>query len=374
MKEFIYGRRFKVAAVAMAAAMGGGFMLLPADSADIGKAEAVSALAETPKEAEAPLVPIEYPAEVKALYVTASMVRSGKIDDITALVASASGEYGPNAIIIDVQDGRGKTVIDDKLRTVVRRLRFLRILPIARVVVFQNDSLAEDHPEWAVKMADGGLWKDTGGRYWVDPASEAARAHVAGVAEEAIKAGFGEINFDYFRFPSEGIKSAVYPFWREGEGKAKRDVVADVARFMKSALGTKYPDVRLTVDIFGYTFMRKADLGIGQSAPDLAGILDAVYPMIYPSHFDAGNFNFDNPAAHPYEVMLGTLEKGKEIFAAEGRPFENIRPWLQDFNMGADYTPEMVRVQMKAVRDAGLSAGWLIWNPSNRYRKEIFVP
>lgn len=366
MRNFLRERRFQAAAAVLVAAITVWFIFVPAGSSDIGQAQVISAVT-TPQ-----LTPIEYPAEVKALYVTASMARSMKMDDITALVKESSGEYAPNAIIIDVQDGRGKTIIDDKLRALVRRLRFLRILPIARLVVFQNDSLAEDHPEWAVKKADGSLWKDTGGRHWADPASEAARAHVAKIAEEAIAAGFGEISFDYFRFPSEGITSAVYPFWREGQGKTKRDVIGDVARFMKSELGAKYPDIRLTVDIFGYTFMRQADLGIGQSAPDLASILDAVYPMIYPSHFDPGNFNFDNPAAHPYEVMLRTLEKGKEVFAAEGVPFENIRPWLQDFNMGAQYTPEMVRVQMKAVRDAGLSAGWLIWNPSNRYRPEIF--
>ena len=133
-----------------------------------------------------------------------------------------------------------------------------------------------------------------------------------------------------------------------------------------------HPQVRVTADIFGYTFMRERDLGIGQSAPALAAIFDDVCPMIYPSHFAPGNFDFQNPADHPYEVMKLTLEKGKEIFKKAGQPFTNIRPWLQDFNLGADYTPEMVRTQMRAIADAGLSAGWLIWNPRNAYREAIF--
>jgi hypothetical protein len=43
-----------------------------------------------------------------------------------------------------------------------------------------------------------------------------------------------------------------------------------------------------------------------------------------------------------------------------------LRPWIQDFNLGAVYTPEMVRAQMQATYDSGLTS-WLIWDPSNRY-------
>ena len=53
--------------------------------------------------------------------------------------------------------------------------------------------------------------------------------------------------------------------------------------------------------------------------------------------------------------------------------FTNIRPWIQDFNLGAIYTPEMVRLQMKAIADMGLTRGWMVWNPNNKYREAIFV-
>ncbi len=294
------------------------------------------------------------------------------MDGIVSLIKDASGDMAPNAVVVDIQDDSGRVLIDDRLRAAIRRLRFLRIFPIARLVVFQNNNIAAEKPSWAVHGAGGGLWRDNGGRHWLDPSNKEAWAHVAGIAKEAVDAGFGEINFDYFRFPSEGVTTAVYPFWREGAGREKSDVIVEAANYLKNEIKRDYPDIRLTADIFGYTFMRKADLGIGQSAPALAAVFDAICPMIYPSHFDAGNFGFDNPAAHPYEVMAGTLAKGKEIFMAANQPFTNIRPWIQDFNMGADYTPEMVRAQIRAIHDAGLSAGWLNWNPSNRYRPEIF--
>jgi hypothetical protein len=33
---------------------------------------------------------------------------------------------------------------------------------------------------------------------------------------------------------------------------------------------------------------------------------------------------------------------------------DKIRPWLQDFDLGATYTKEMVRAQIQATNDAGL--------------------
>jgi len=44
-----------------------------------------------------------------------------------------------------------------------------------------------------------------------------------------------------------------------------------------------------------------------------------------------------------------------------------VRPWLQDFNLGAVYTASMVQEEMRAVRDAGFDRGWMLWNPRNVY-------
>ncbi len=318
-----------------------------------------------------PMPAVVYPKEVRALYITASTSGSPRMEDVVRLIKASKGSYAPNAVVIDIQDATGRLVLDNRMRMLVRQLRFLHIFPIARLVVFQNNSVAKEYPAWAIRKVDGSLWKDNGGRHWLDASNKAAWDHVAETARTAIDAGFAEINFDYFRFPSEGVTTAVYPYWSESRG-SKSEVILSVAKYFKETLKKEYPDVRLTADIFGYTFMRKADLGIGQSAPALAAVLDDVCPMIYPSHYSTGNFNFVNPADHPYEVMALTLAKGKEIFADAGVPFTNVRPWVQDFDLGAIYTPKMVRDQMKAVSDAGLPAQWLVWNPHNKYREAIF--
>lgn len=320
-----------------------------------------------------PMPPVTYPEEIRALYITASTAGSPRMDDIVRLIKAAKGGYAPNAVVIDIQDAAGHVVMDDDMRMLVRQLRFLKIFPIARVVAFQNNAVAKANPSWAMQLASGALWRDNGGRYWLDPSNKQAWEYVADLSRSAIKAGFAEINFDYFRFPSEGVANAVYPYWSEAVG-TKPDVIVSVAKYLKEALKKEYPEVRLTADIFGYTFMRKYDMGIGQSAPALAAVFDDVCPMIYPSHYSTGNFNFKNPAEYPYEVMAQTLAKGKEVFADAGVPFTNIRPWVQDFDMGAVYTPFMVREQMRAIHDAGLASQWLIWNPRNKYREAIFTP
>ncbi|MSR73592.1 MAG: hypothetical protein EXS60_00830 [Candidatus Pacebacteria bacterium] len=318
-----------------------------------------------------PMPPVTYPKEIRVLYITASTAYSPRMEDIVRLIKASTGPYEPNAVIIDIQDSSGRVVMNDDMRILVRQLRFLKIFPIARLVAFQNNAVAKANPSWAIHLANGALWRDNGGRHWLDASNKEAWEHIANLSRDAIKAGFAEINYDYFRFPSEGVTNAVYPYWSESVG-AKPDIIVSVAKYLKEALKKEYPNVRLTADIFGYTFMRKYDMGIGQSAPALAAVFDDVCPMIYPSHYSTGNFNFVNPADHPYEVMAQTLAKGKEIFADAGVPFTNIRPWVQDFDMGAIYTPKMVREQMRAISDAGLPAQWLIWNPRNKYREAIF--
>ena len=52
-----------------------------------------------------------------------------------------------------------------------------------------------------------------------------------------------------------------------------------------------------------------------------------------------------------------------------------IRPWLQDFNMGAVYGKDMVLQEIKAVSDAMGDDfnGYMLWNPSNVYTKEAII-
>ncbi|MDO8510357.1 MAG: putative glycoside hydrolase, partial [bacterium] len=93
-------------------------------------------------------------------------------------------------------------------------------------------------------------------------------------------------------------------------------------------------------------------------------------PMVYPSHYPPGFIGLSNPAAMPYEVVAYSMQKA--VARASTTPAK-LRPWLQDFHLGADYTPAMIRAQIKATNDSGLDS-WMFWNASNRYTSSGYLP
>jgi len=104
-------------------------------------------------------------------------------------------------------------------------------------------------------------------------------------------------------------------------------------------------------------------LNIGQRYEDAAKYFDYIAPMVYPSHYPPGFEGFDNPAAHPYEIVYRSLIRAEKLL---DQPKARLRPWLQDFDLGAVYTPEMITLQKQATYDSG-GFGWMLWNASNRY-------
>jgi hypothetical protein len=62
------------------------------------------------------------------------------------------------------------------------------------------------------------------------------------------------------------------------------------------------------------------------------------------------------------------MTKAVERAAAASTTPGKLRPWLQAFDLGANYTPDMVHAQMQAVYDSGLT-GWMLWDAANRYTK-----
>ena len=49
-----------------------------------------------------------------------------------------------------------------------------------------------------------------------------------------------------------------------------------------------------------------------------------------------------------------------------------LRPWLQDNDYPVHYTPAMVRAQIQATYDSGLTS-WMLWDPANTYTKEALL-
>jgi hypothetical protein len=239
---------------------------------------------------------------------------------------------------------------------------------IARISSFQDSFLINSHPEWAVKTKEGNVWQDYKGVKWLDAGAQPVWDYLVAIGEQSYAYGFDELNFDYIRYPSDGNLVDIAYSWSNGRTRA--EVMHDFYLYLREQLAST--SVPISADMFGLTTSSNDDLGIGQVLVDALPYFDYVSPMVYPSHYSKGYLGFAKPAEHPYDVVkysMGTAV-GRAI-AASSSP-EKLRPWLQAFDLGAIYTPAMVRAQIQATNDVGLSS-WMLWDAGSVYDKNDLV-
>ena len=291
--------------------------------------------------------------------------------EINALIIDVKDEFGLNYDSSDpmVKKNAGTQVKAHNLGALVDTIRAHGILPVARIVVFKDSVTARNNPNHTIRKADGSPWHDKKGQTWVNPYANAIWEYNFRVAEEAIKMGFGEIQFDYIRFP-EPYKSLPPQVFPEQAGRSKPQVLSEFltaarARFAK--LG-----VRTTADIFGLVTTVGGALEVGQKWEPIAQSVDVVLPMVYPSHYPPGSFQLPHPNADPYDVIHIAISRARERDAKMGITGDHVRPWLQAFSIGnPKYGPHELEEQKRGVYDSGYD-GWVLWEPGSRYDK--FLP
>ncbi len=332
---------------------------------------------------------ITTPEHVKAIYMSSWVagtpsVRSRlvKMIDSTEL----------NAVVIDVKDNTGVLSwngrIDD-LDTFIEELHEKNIYVIARIASFQDPAYVKLHPELAVKnVTTGNVWRDHKGVPWIDTGSQAMWEYLASIGKEAYARGFDELNFDYIRFPTDGdLKSMRFPISGERGLYDKRGIVAGFYKFLHEEFSPLH--IPISGDLFGIIATNANETKtLGQDLGDALRYFDYVALMVYPSHFYAGTAGFQNPAAHPREIIEYSTKGAVSIAVdtatstrtASGTPLfasstlvAKLRPWYQDFDMGATYTKEMVRAQIEAGEKFGVTS-WMLWDPANKYTPAALFP
>jgi len=320
--------------------------------------------------------PRALPDEVRGVHVTMGLASlDGKFEEYLAL----TGE-GLNTIQLDVKDENGEIGFVPSavpLATKVgaarpyyspRRLARLAhgkgVYLIGRVVTFEDPRLSEGAPHLAIHNGDGSVWHNDAGLGWTNPYDKRVWDYNVSIAEVAARAGFDEIQFDYVRFPSDGdVENAVFP------GKTSTPPAWVIAQFVHYATTRLKPlGVRVSADVFGLAATR--DLGIGQMPKRLAKHLDVIYPMVYPSHYGAGEYGLDDPNAAPGDTVAYSLTHfRRELRGSKAM----LIPWLQDFSYGRDYGPADVQAQIDAARRLG-ARGYLLWNPVGVYTPGALAP
>ena len=158
-----------------------------------------------------------------------------------------------------------------------------------------------------------------------------------------------------------------FPFW---DGTTPRHLI--IKEFF-GYLRQELPDTKLSADLFGLSCINNDDLGVGQVIEDAFEYFDYVSPMVYPSHYANGFLGYPNPAEYPYQVVKDSMQKALRRMIVYNQTYQKnvqLRPWLQDFNLGADYNAAMVRSEIRAVQDAlgdEHFKGFMLWNSRNVY-------
>jgi hypothetical protein len=348
-----------VALMALAGFLAGA--LLGADDDSGGPAAGVAGTAEKRRG------PRPLPDEVRGVHVTVALASiPGKLQEYLDLpglntlevdVKDENGELGfvPSSVPLAREIGAAKGYYAP--RRVAKAAHQAGAYLIGRIVVFEDPILSAERPALAIRTTDGGVWRNDAGLGWVNPYDKRVWDYNVAVARAAARAGFDEIQFDYVRFPSDGpIENAVF------QGAAGRDPGWTIARFAHYAAERLRPEgVRVSVDVFGLSAAR--DLGVAQVPARLAKFVDAIYPMVYPSHYNAGEYGIANPVDLPGATVARSLaDFRKRIRGTKAQ----LIPWLEDFSFSGDVSPEHVRAQISAARRQG-ATGFLLWNPLGEY-------
>jgi hypothetical protein len=289
-----------------------------------------------------------------------------------------------NAVELDLKDENGEIGYDSKiplaneigavksrypLQKTVDSLHAMGVRVIGRVVAFRDPLLTKamwqrGQKDWVVQDAKGQALGAYGG--FANFANPDVQAYNLAVAEEGAKAGMDEILWDYVRRPEGPIDSMVFP----GIPSADAGVTSSVVEFLSKGQAMLRPLHTLQgASVFGIAATRPSQ--VGQDVAAIAMHTDYVAPMLYPSHWNRGEYGVADPNREPYDIVKASLADFVLAVAPTGRP---LVPWLQDFTEnGVPYSDAQVEDQIRAANELGVSS-WLLWNPDTQYTMDALGP
>jgi hypothetical protein len=305
-----------------------------------------------------------------------------------------------NSVVVDMKDDYGmlrykstKPSIIEKngisrhaidLEDFVNPLKEKDIYLIARIVVFKDKNLYQwqggKYAVWdsALKKPWQGIrgYSDildeneikTGTQtnyydeFWVDPYSDEVWEYNVAIAQELIERGFDEIQFDYIRFPTDGLNLSNASYRHHEKDMDKESALLSFLKYARSNI-----QAPIGIDIYGANGWYRSGARTGQDVELMAPYVDVICPMFYPSHFEQNFLDYKPAAERPYRIYYF----GSYRNAVIARNQIIVRPWLQAFYLGVSYDKlyydkNYVKRQVFGVRDS-IHNGYMYWNNSGRY-------
>lgn len=280
----------------------------------------------------------------------------------------------------------GSVVNPVDLSSFLPRFKAKGVWTIARIVVFKDRNLAR------AQGARFAVWDNTTnapwqgyrlvkkkeddtetsekvyyGEDWVDPYSEEVWDYVARLSQELVEMGFDEIQYDYIRFPTDGLNLRDASYRWHSRGMDKESALISFLSHIRHNVTAP-----ISVDIYGANAWYRTDSRTGQEVETLAQWVDIICPMYYPSHFEQG-FLAQSPAEErPWRIYnIGTW---RNYYIARGEVL--VRPFVQAFYLNVSYDrkyygPEYINLQVQGLREAG-NPGLSYWNNSGQYKDLVY--
>ncbi len=296
-------------------------------------------------------------------------------------------EHGMNAVVIDFKDDFGYVMYNSQVKMAhqakavrpILDIKAIRTLAdafnvhlIARVVLFKDEKLyryarnryalwdKKSNAPWAhfIKNRTG---KRVQREYWVNLFSPEVWEYNLQIAQELERLGIDEIQFDYIRLPSDGPLHTIACRHNSYEMKAI-DALESCLRRAREIL-----TLPISVNVFGYNGWFLTD-ALGQNIQRLALYVDAISPMIYPSHYPT-TFLGTNSYLEKAKLLY-KIGSDRAAFYTKNQVF--IRQYVQAFLLGAErkFSKDMyanyIKEQLEGIYHSK-GSGFLLWNASNNY-------
>ena len=254
---------------------------------------------------------------VKGIYLTQYTAENTKT--LNYMIDNAK-KSGITTFVIDMD--RPSKALRDNLGIV----KASGIKYVARVVVFPDGGTAE-----AVGNPD--IWQK---RYTL--------------VKQAVDWGADEIQLDYIRYNTKQKPS---------QQNAKN--IHEIIKWYKTKLAQD--NIPLQIDVFGVSSYGES-LYIGQNIKLFSETVDAICPMVYPSHYEPFAKHYNTP----YDTIYDSLESIKKQF--NGTTPMKVIAYIElsnyHYRMSRAQKIDYIKEQMEAVHDAGIE-GWYAWSPHNQY-------
>lgn len=253
----------------------------------------------------------------RGIYITQSTAENA---DYLKYLIKQSKDAGINTFIVDFNRNSTKYAQNIKL------LKEDNIKYIVRIVMFPQGGLSEQI-----------LSKE----YWQKKYD---------LVNTAVKLGAQEVQLDYIRY-------------KESQPASPQNAadIYNVIKWFKDQLAVNH--IPLQIDVFGISAFG-ASVHIGQDLPLFSKLIDALCPMVYPSHFAP----YEKYSKIPYETIYRALAALRFQFN-DYLPFK-LYPYIElsnyHYKLSKEQKLQYIYEQIKAVDDSNAD-GWYAWSPSNYY-------